>query len=723
MKPIILKRQNGLALIMLVLMLMAVGGLLLVGYSQGLLEAVEVKKFKHNTRVLKEAKAALLMYAYNYPENNPGNGPGRMPCPDTDNDGDPNPTAFCKFVVTGGLVGRFPWADPDMNFYDARDATDEGLWYAVSENFANNPAQEINSGSVGSITLVDQSQNIIYDGAVAGIAAIIIAPGPMINRDEDNDGIYEYTQVRGTAAERDDPRNYLDTFNNFDNSVFFNTLNTPPDGFILGPMRETDPASPAVNTVVVNDQMIVITAAEVAAIAEKYVMDAYRTAIIDYLDVAGVCIGPTGGTNEAECTTNGDTWAGVYPWLYDYDVANITELNGFFPADNNFNSEKTNELDINSGSGRIPSMFGPYFSEVNTDSIESKISLNYTGADFLGNITYNQDFPVVATGTWSFSNFIWNGDPTIDGPASINFNIETAEPVTDLRFEDNATVGIVDLIGTIAADESFSFWQSVFWFWRKDASDNWSKCRTIHLIDCHVNSGFIPDPHGPGQQSIEILKVDVPDLFFDSSASDLVQFTFDVSNLTGPPGPLVNIAIVPADNNGHAQITATFGPGEFNTSLLTTITYEYDSDYTDADWDVEASGWLDFSSFPGASVDMGLRYYPELPDWAFDNLWHDSVMLSYALAYRPDNGGPCSEATDCIQLDSFAGNIDNKISILTIAGQNNWIDDGAAGFDDDLVDVFEGENATIANNIFDAKPTPGNDKILIVEECAVAACP
>lgn len=710
--------QNGFALLILVVILMGMGGLLIAGYTQGILKGVEVKRFEHNKRVLKEAKQALLQFAYNYPEldvTGAVNGPGRFPCADTDNDGLPNTAGACA------VLGRLPWRQRNMNLSDLRDSDGQRLWYAVSNNFdTNTGGLAINSGTVGSITVRDQSGNVIYDGSANGIAAVIIAPGAITSRN----GV---SQDRSPGAE--DPfdtvadvelgiinaANYLDLVVGVEDNANF-TQDSPTDGFILGPVNSDSPDA-------VNDQFIIITVAEVIEVAEKAVLQAYRTSIYDYLKVAGACTGGTGGTTEAVCTTNGGTWIGVYPWLYNYDVANILELNGLFPADKNFNAEKTNEPDINSGSGRIPSMFDPYFNEVDTESIQSKISLDYSGADFLGNITYNQDFPVVTTGSWSFSDFIWDGTPTLGGPASLNLNIETAEPVTDLRFENNASVGIVDLIGTIAADESFSFGQSVIWFWRKDATDNWSKCTSTHLIDCHVNSGFTPDPHGPGLQSIEILKVDVADFLFDSSASDLIQFTFDVSSLTGPPGPLVNIAIAPADNNGHAQITATFGPGEFSTPLLTAITYEYDSDYTDADWNVEASGSLDFSSFPSASVNLGLRYYPELPEWAFNDLWHDSVMLSYALAYRPDNGGPCSEATDCIQLDSSAGNIDNKISILTIAGQNDWIDDGVAGFDDDLIDVFEGENATIANNIFDAKPTLGNDKILIVEECEVAACP
>jgi len=92
------------ALIIFVLMLMGAGGLLFVGYSQGLLKQVELNKTEHNTRVLNEAKQALLQFAYNYPVTNPGSGPGRLPCPDTNNNGTPNTPINCS-----NFIGRLPW--------------------------------------------------------------------------------------------------------------------------------------------------------------------------------------------------------------------------------------------------------------------------------------------------------------------------------------------------------------------------------------------------------------------------------------------------------------------------------------------------------------------------------------------------------------------------------------------------------------------------------------
>ena len=258
MKKIGNSAQSGYVLVALLLVLMAMGGVVIAGYTQEARRDAEQSRYDHNRRLLEEAKQALLMYAYSYPANNPGRGPGRLPCPDTDNDGDADPSFNC--INGTAIVGRLPNLDADLNLYadpNTRriDASGEDLWYAVSSSFANTkPAftDIINYDSIGTITLFDQSGNLAYDGAVEGIAAVVIAPGPITRRDEDDNGTYEFTQLRNTALQRNDPRNYLDTFpGGFDNSLFVNGGNNNADGFIPGPIYD-----PAVSDYMVNDQLI-----------------------------------------------------------------------------------------------------------------------------------------------------------------------------------------------------------------------------------------------------------------------------------------------------------------------------------------------------------------------------------------------------------------------------------------------------------------------------------
>jgi hypothetical protein len=696
-------RQTGYALILMVVALMGVGGVVIAGFTQGAKQDTEHERYLHNQRILREAKQALLQYAYNYPQMGPGqdDGPGRLLCPDTDNDGFENYEVDCIDHDPDPdvpMVGRFPWRDTGLNFHEAKDASGEHLWYAVSNSFARGLGSLVNSDTAGSITIQDRSGALLYDGSVNGVAAVIIAPGPQIER---SDGAM---QVRGTVDEKKDVINYLDIFGALDNANF---VNGTADGFVTGPIF-----NPVDGSLTVNDQMIVITAAEVIAMAEKATLQAYRKAINDYLSKT----------------------VGVYPWLYNYDGIDydtgagesvdvaIDKLSSFFPSDAVFATEKATYLGIDTSGndgifGRIPSMFVPYFSDIDSQSIESKIGVEILNADFMGGITYNRTFPSPTAGTYTFVNTIWNGDLTNDGPADMNMNVETNEPVTGLRFDDDgdSSDNQVKLIGSIAADETYTLGDPI-WFWSRNdlGLTEWAKCRTNHIVDCHVDAGYIPDPHNPGQRSIQILRVEV-ELTFDSGFADLVEFTFDVSGLPGAPA---NPVIAPADVNGHAQISATFSAAEMPGPLVQ-ISYQWDGTYTtDGDWNIEESGTLDFSSMVGPTLELGLRFYPELPGWALDNEWHNSIRMAYAFEYAPPGTGPCTVDTTCLQLNDSPGKPWDKASLLVIAGTHKWVDVDVNGrLKNDRDTVFDnGING--ANH--DDNPRfyrhEGNDKILVIDE-------
>ena len=327
---------------------MGMGGIALVGFSQQTIKEVQKSRFNHNKEVLQQAKQALLMYAYRYPDFN-NQGPGRLPCPYDEIDGYSVPPLIDPSICD--LVGRFPRNNTDLNFItEAQDASGEYLWYAVSEEFRNVASSDlgantngdtvVNSDSLGTITIFDQTGKIIYDGAANGVAAVIIAPGtPLAGQDRNADPL--------------DPENYLDSFIGFDNSRFDNGSNNDDDGFILGPITDN-------TTLVVNDEIIVITAAEVIAMAEKATLQAYRDALKGYSDKIEADLGAPPGP-----------WTRYYPWLFNYEVNNIDN----YPSDPVFATEDTNFLGSN---GRIPSIFDNYFSETNSQAIESELSLDLT---------------------------------------------------------------------------------------------------------------------------------------------------------------------------------------------------------------------------------------------------------------------------------------------------------------------------------------------------------
>jgi len=114
-----------------------------------------------------------------------------------------------------------------------------------------------------------------------------------------------------------------------------------------------------------------------------------------------------------------------------------------------------------------------------------------------------------------------------------------------------------------------------------------------------------------------------------------------------------------------------------------------------------------------------MRFYPELPDWAFQNGWHDSIRMAYADTYLPSLPADCvpnpdgDPDNDCLFLPEELGGPRNIASLLVIAGEHDWVDGDADGMDDELRDVFDNGNENDNSTFYRHR---GNDKILVVEE-------
>ncbi len=448
------KSESGFALLIMLMGALTLGGLITAGYLQSIAKKVEAKRVADNTEVLKRAKQAMLMYAYNYPVISYANsvpsvarGPGRLPCPDTDDDGIAETSINCS--SGGPLVGRFPWNQPGLNSGELFDASRSRLWYAVSHTFSRNKGapDRINSDSQGSINLMDTAGNIIFDASSdnGGIAAIIIAPGPAIIR---ADGFAQTRVNRGDpdpSSHRTNAANYLDiAFGEDNQNLSWGDRDSSngiadTDGFILGPVY--DPAS---NSYIVNDQMVIITADEVIAMAEKATLQAYRNALGEYQE-----------------NIWGATIANYrYPWLDDYSTTDLTQY----------------DADVNTVVGRVPSMFARYFDNTidqNSESIFSDIRLKV-------------NFPV--NGSSISSNDLLNSN------ATISFN----------------TSG--DLSITPAHDYSVSFAR---YYWDEVATpDGWQLCDppffTNTVIDCNqaiANPGVSDPTVVPNQLETRVVEV------------------------------------------------------------------------------------------------------------------------------------------------------------------------------------------------------------------------
>jgi hypothetical protein len=668
----------------MLLAFMGVGGVVLAGFTQDAKQQVEHEKYLHNKRVLAEAKQALLQFAYNYPATNQ-RGPGRLPCADTDNDGTPD-TAIGTCIQ----LGRLPWRQSNLNLYDLRDADGQRLWYAVSASFATNVAggNIINSDAFGTITIRDQVGNIIFDGSTGnGVAAVIIAPGAPTARA----GVAQDRSVGNgddpfdTAADTDpgivNPVNYLDLFFGIEDNAQF--AQSATNGFILGRVDDLTSAS-----IIVNDQVAVITAAEVVEVAEKATLQAYRDALTAY-----------------DSRIDNDVAVGDnYPWLYNYAVNDLgggyPELDDY-PSDPAFATEQANFL---GRIGRVPSLFANYFSENDSQPIESELVFDF---DLIYPVTptlvgYDQITPTPLIGTWSFN------DPFPQPDYRHSFSSISTLPQT-VSFSDIADVTGEDGRVSAIAITSQTF-QVELWFWDDQAAPTniWTLCPAggDQLSDCNRDAAGNPTPGSANNLTASwvlrvIAEVDFP-------AGTPVNFDMDYSN-----APVIT-ATSAADGGSHATIQGVY-LGLDILAVPVTLSYEIDRNYLNA-FDIQETGTIVPGDLTIGNLTLGLRYYPELPDWTFSDGWYDSIQMAYANDYLPGGvGGPCTAGTDCLQVDNLAGGNNDKISILAIAGQHDWVDDALDDLSNDVSDVFDLENDDLDDN-FDVRALNGNDKILVVDE-------
>ena len=192
---------------------------------------------------LQEARAALLGYAVSYADTHPGHGPGFLPCPDRDNDGATD-GGSCALAPNATTMGRLPYET--LEIPRVMDHAGEVLWYALADNYRNNPKGVLNSDTPGNFT-VDARDDIV---------AVVFAPGPPLA-----------AQSRGTAAEQRDVSNYLEGDNADKNARFVTQAGALQDG------HDQD---------TFNDRLLVITRQELMQAVEKRVLGEVARALTDY---------------------------------------------------------------------------------------------------------------------------------------------------------------------------------------------------------------------------------------------------------------------------------------------------------------------------------------------------------------------------------------------------------------------------------------------------------
>ncbi len=269
------RRQHGLVLLVFVLLALAVAlGFFFVSIGSSSIE--KNRRDRTNEEVLQKAKEALIAYATARKMTSLTPMPGTLPCPDMDDDGDAETSCGNASGSTQQVnrLGRLPWKTLGLD--DLRDSSGERLWYAISSKYKSNTANgDLNpSTGLGTITLRNASGTVLLDGTSAdiysanagGAVAIVIAPGPPLQRQGDPvvqnrtciggscDALGKCLTTPAASTPKCNPTNYLDIGLGEDNANFIDqnvSRAGNANGFIMGPVVVS-------GTTIVNDRIVAI---------------------------------------------------------------------------------------------------------------------------------------------------------------------------------------------------------------------------------------------------------------------------------------------------------------------------------------------------------------------------------------------------------------------------------------------------------------------------------
>jgi hypothetical protein len=268
-------KQEGAALLVFILVLvMGSTYMLIKGLNENMRKDYTPQK---NAEVLQIAKNALLSFAATYPDYaDLDGGPGYLPCPDRNNNGEPETN--CAYG-TGTTVGRLPDRYSRLGIPELKDSSGERLWYVISENYRYGASKEIphNSNTQGTLSVDD----------INDIVAIIIAPGPPLS--------HQNRVGAPDSAIKNNPANYLDGING--------------EGGLLYTRNGSSEF---------NDQLVFITRAELMSYAEKRVLGEVVQAFNSY---------KAASWNQYDGDPP-DIVDGAYPWLSEFDVPDDSLFRG-----------------------------------------------------------------------------------------------------------------------------------------------------------------------------------------------------------------------------------------------------------------------------------------------------------------------------------------------------------------------------------------------------------
>lgn len=246
------KTQRGVIALAIVAAIAMISTYLLVNSIRKTTSEVTVERDARTRQSLQEAKAALIAYAASqaWKAVDKDDQPGALPCPSADDNG--TAATACTSAGTSSSastrLGRFPWKT--IGTTDLRDASGQVLWYALSNTFRKvSGTTVINSDTQGTLTVYDD-QNSTSTPVQSSVVAVIIAPGQAVSgQNRSNNTVSDYLECRNAQV--------ADTFS------------------VSAPAASNSGSCPYSSGTVVsqifNDQVIVVTQADLMAVVEPAV--------------------------------------------------------------------------------------------------------------------------------------------------------------------------------------------------------------------------------------------------------------------------------------------------------------------------------------------------------------------------------------------------------------------------------------------------------------------
>ena len=601
--------------------------------------------------VLNEAKAALIGYAVNYPETHPGDGPGFLPCPDRDNDGDVDAGA-CS-LAGNTTIGRIPWKTLETS--KLTDSTGEVLWYAVADNFRNNPkVSQMNSDVTG-----DFSVNTTSD-----IVAVIIAPGvPTTAQNRANNPLSVGNYLEGDNADLD---------NNF--------VTTAAGEF--------------------NDTVVYITRQELMSAVEKRVLGDVSQALVTYQSSYNAYPWLSPFENPALSTYRGEADSinainGHIPFHWSLDPDSIViGTGGNIAGRNPFTTDITLSWSITSANVTNPgtTSYGspwagyPYYNgEMITPDQDC----------IVGNICTDENYPGLSVSsaiTFSDASCTWSNKDTFQCTGTyVNTDIQDYPEENPYPYYgyctatgsnrpiarwDTAADGA--MLGRCIIAGNWYWNTQIIYAYRETVTRTYSI--NITYTDDTVGGADIIDPTN--------LAVRTRDIVLDNTSGTELYSTGSNS---------VSITI-----NETRTIQVTGSPTSPSPTTTTSSTRVLTND----------------SNTTGTITAAGLHYdldadNGELPAWFFENGWHELIYVAYASGESTLPGSSaCTAGTDCISV-SFNGLVENNARGIVI---NAGLDLTGSRPSGTLSDYFEGENTSPLDELFakDKVTSTNNDQLRII---------